>query len=394
MKHKGGNVLSDDPRRGGAKIIFANQLRGLAALMVVASHLIGVFILMGPDVNWVTSSPHYHIGHPLIVGLISWRWLNFGPLGVGIFFLISGFVIPLSLESHPPGRFLVARFFRIFPTLWTALFLEWLTVSAQSRFYGIDMAFGPLAYLSNAALLDTVFDKNFVDMVNWTLCIEIKFYVLMALLRPWILRGRVTPLVVFSALAFALAAAQKHGVIHISSVLADEPMYIGFMFIGTVFYYRIAGLISSVKALGTGAMLTGLFALGWRAGPLGALFPVVTVNYLYAVAIFGAAYFARRHFRAIGFLDFLADISYPLYLIHAIIGFSLMEFIINILHLPYAVALPCGFTGVVLLAWLLHNLAERPSNKFGKRLARDIPWKFPFFTPHAASPRSLGPDKA
>ncbi len=42
--------------------------------------------------------------------------INFGAFGVALFFLISGFVIPLSFQSYGRLDFLVARFFRIYPT--------------------------------------------------------------------------------------------------------------------------------------------------------------------------------------------------------------------------------------------------------------------------------------
>jgi peptidoglycan/LPS O-acetylase OafA/YrhL len=353
------------------RIIFANQLRGLAAVFVMLSHFGWVFILMSPIVSGVTSSPELHIGHPAILYLTSWRWMNFGPFGVGIFFLISGFVIPLSLRSHSAGKFLIARGFRIFPTFWIALLIEWLAVFAQSRFYGRPMAFSPFIYVCNASLIDTTLNNGYVDLVNWTLAIEVKFYILMAILRPWILRGRVTPLICVSVVAFAIAAAERHAIIKVSPALANEPMFIGFMLIGTLFHYRMTGLVSNRKACGTGSLLIGLFLASWGVGPAHDIFEFAT-NYIYALIIFWAFYAARARFRPIRYLDFLADISYPLYLIHSVIGFSIMVFIIEVLHGSYALALPCGLGGAALLAYLLHRTIERPIMKLGKKLSKDL----------------------
>ncbi len=356
----------------GGRIVFANQLRGIASLCVVLSHLGGVFILMGPTVGWIISAPEVHVGHPFILHLTVWRWLNFGPLGVAIFFLISGFVIPLSLRSQDRQGFLVARAFRIFPTLWVALLAEWLVVFAQSRIYGRPMAFTPLVYLCNATLLDTMIGNGYVDLVNWTLAIEVKFYVVMAILRPWVLRGRVLPLIGLAFLAVAGAAAQQHRMIHVPAQFSDELMCIGFMLIGTVFHYRMAGLIGPAKSVGTGAVLLGLFVACWRVGPIQEQFPTVMANYLYALAIFGAAYLARDRFRARRWLDFLADISFPLYLIHSVLGYSVMTFVIRDLGFPYAAALAVTLVAMISFAWLLHEGVERPSLVTGKRLARQL----------------------
>ena len=356
----------------GGKILFANQLRALAALCVVLSHLGGVFILMGPTVGWVTSSPELHVGRPAILQLTSWSWLNLGAFGVAVFFLISGFVIPFSLRAQPAGPFLVARAFRIFPTLWAAILIDWLTVHAQSVYYGRAMAFTPFTYLYNALLLDTAVGHGYVDLVNWTLAIEVKFYIVMALLRPWILRGRVLPLLGFSLLAIAIAAGKQHGFIHIVEALSDEPMYVGFMLIGILFHYHLTGLIRPAKAVATGAILLAFFLLCWRLGPIRNQYPVISVNYLYALLLFWACYLGRGMFRKRRWLDFLAGISFPLYLTHSIVGYSALTFLIARCGFSYASALPAALVLVATLAWLLHRLVELPSMGFGKSLAGSL----------------------
>lgn len=366
-----GARLGTEPAAGG-RIIFANQLRGLAALSVVLSHLGGVFVLMGPMVGWFTSMPEVHVGRTAILQLTGRTYLNFGALGVSVFFLISGFVIPFSLRSQRPGGFLVARSLRIFPTFWAALAVEWLLVHVQSLATGRGMAFGPLTYVWNALLLDSVTGSSVVDLVNWTLAIEVLFYLLMAMLRPAVLRGRMLPFFVVSAAAIAIAAAQAHGVLPVVAQLADEPMFLGYMLIGTVFHYRLTGLIRSVPAAAAILGLCGLFLLCWRLGPMRNQFQVIAVNYLYGLAIFGMAYAARRRFRPLRWIDALADVSYPLYLVHSVVGYSVMALVMHGLGLGYGLALPIGFTAALLVATAIHLVVERPSTSLGRRLARRL----------------------
>ncbi len=81
------------------RVRFANQLRGVAALMVACSPLVGVVWLMPDVVSLVTATPTQTDTVPGIVGLVVYPWVNLGLLEVGVFFLISGLVIPFSLEK-------------------------------------------------------------------------------------------------------------------------------------------------------------------------------------------------------------------------------------------------------------------------------------------------------
>jgi peptidoglycan/LPS O-acetylase OafA/YrhL len=95
--------------------------------------------------------------------------------------------------------------------------------------------------------------------------------------------------------------------------------------------------------------LLALFALCWSIGPQQGQFPVITVYYLYAYLAFGAAYLARDAFRPARLLDFLADISYPLYITHSLIGFALLMIALHAgLAFPLAVALV--LTAVIALS--------------------------------------------
>ena len=356
----------------GGRLVFANQLRGLAALAVVLAHLGGVFVLMGPFVAWITSMPEVHAGHPAMLALTGGLGINLGAFGVSVFFLISGFVIPFSLRGQRAGPFLLARALRIYPTLWAALAVEWLLVRTQSGLSGRGMVFGPLDYLENALLVNAALGGNFVDLVNWTLSVEVMFYLLMACLRGPVLRGRMLPFFAMSLAAIAVAAAWSHGLLPVDRHLAVEPMYVGYMLIGTVFHHHLTGRIGTVRAAAAMLALGLLFALGWRLGPIAAELPGVGLNYLYGYAAFALAYRCRRLFRPVRWLDALAAVSYPLYLLHSIVGYSVMAAAMHLLGLPYAAALPLGLAAALLLATALHVAVELPTTALGRRLTRRL----------------------
>ena len=87
------HALSKIDRR---RIQFLDVLRGIAALMVVLQHAVE------------SASP----------GFAHWtnEYLNFGEIGVVVFFIVSGFIIPVSLEKYNSlPRFWMGRIFRLWP---------------------------------------------------------------------------------------------------------------------------------------------------------------------------------------------------------------------------------------------------------------------------------------
>jgi peptidoglycan/LPS O-acetylase OafA/YrhL len=364
--------VSRRPAGGHGRITFANQLRGLAFLSVMLSHLGGVFVLMGPLVAWVTSMPQVHAGLPAILWLTNNGRINLGALGVSVFFLISGFVIPFSLAEQGRAAFLLSRFFRIFPTFWAALAIEAALVFVQGRIDGLGMAFTPADYLANASLTDTIIGHGFVDLVNWTLSIEVKFYLLMAVLRGAVLAGRVWLFPLVSMAAILIGLAQQHGLLPVSDLLAAEPVYLGYMLIGTVLHLRMVGRIGTVGATLAVFGLLLPFVVGWRIGPLAAEFTALMPSYLLGLTIFACCYGLRRLFRPVRLLDWLAGLSYPLYLIHSVVGYSVMALAMHMFGFGYWGALLLAMGCLVVVATGLHRLVELPSTRFGKRLARRL----------------------
>jgi len=152
-----------------------NLLRGLAALMVVVYHLTnhwdsvkGYFL---PE-----NDPLRRIGH-------------YGHLGVFVFFVISGFVIPLSLYK---GRYTVRSFFRFMFKRLVRLEPPYLVsiclILALSLFYhfthGKPWAYDTERTFSHLLYLTPFTGHEWYNPIYWTLALEFQFYILMALLFP------------------------------------------------------------------------------------------------------------------------------------------------------------------------------------------------------------------
>ena len=360
------------------RLIFANQLRGLAALSVLISHFAGVFWGLRDFIGLSTSSPPIEGATPGVVVLLSNPWFNYGPFGVGIFFLLSGLVIPMSLNRHTRASFMAARLLRIYPTYLVALLIEMAVLHASAAYWHRPFPFSNWQIAENALLIHTSLGQPVIDLVNWTLCIEMKFYLLMTLFAPQMRSGR--PLPLFCAAAGILAAhlAVAWGLFGLAmpnspgfwQATSYESLFLIFMFIGVLFSFHHRRQLATPWLLAGVAMLFIAFSVCWPMSSIGSQFPVAWFNYGYAFLLFTVFYCLRSYARAFFLLDFLASISFPLYLVHAMVGFALMKWLMIRWHWNYTSAVLLTFASVVLLATMLHMIVERRTKALGSLLAK------------------------
>ena len=93
-------------KKPSQRLVTLDYLRGIAALAVMCLH-------MTEQIGAI----HQYPG----------KIFSYGYLGVDLFFVISGFVIFFTLNSKSsPGKFIIARFSRLFPTYSFAVSLAML----------------------------------------------------------------------------------------------------------------------------------------------------------------------------------------------------------------------------------------------------------------------------
>jgi peptidoglycan/LPS O-acetylase OafA/YrhL len=360
------------PGLGAGRLIFANQLRGVAALGVAASHLIGVYWLMQPVVSAVTSAPEQSGARPAILALVSLSWFNFGPFGVGLFFLISGLVIPISLHKHSRGSFLLTRALRIYPICIAALAVDVAMFSASALYWGHPVGLDWWMLLGNGLLIYNYTGQPSFDLVNWTLCIEIKFYLLMALLAWPMRRGSVVALFAVALVLLGVDAAIALGWVAgpAAQAFSGEALYLIFMLIGVLFSFHLHGQLGRLGLALSVIVMTTIFVVCYRVCVLAAQYPGNTLNYLYALALFGTLFALRDYARPFWPLDAMAAISFPFYLVHSILGFTILRVLMVAGHVAYMPALAVAFASVVLVATGLHWSIETWTVSLGRLLSR------------------------
>lgn len=357
------------------KIRFAHQLRAIAALSVVINHYWGIFFapgvraLIGTPASFVPLKPAYaqHVLSP------AWGGFFYGVFGVAVFFLISGLVIPISLRNISTGQFLTRRFFRIYPVYWFCLLISIAMYFICSWYWSTPLSDRiNVSFLArNIPLVHSAAGLPSLDFVSWSLAVELKFYVFFALVS---MLGKSAHQVMLLSIGFmtlccvvAFFSTQGTHFVSVVSNAVSDMKFITFMFLGCLFYYVLYRELSAKVALGYGVIIYGLFVTINACYGTG-LFGALTRNYTYALMLFSLCYLLRSGFKQNRVIDFLADISFPLYLVHSMIGYVAMPILIS-KGVAFTFAWMISLGVAILVAFLVHRYVEIPVNNLGKRLS-------------------------
>lgn len=356
------------------RIEFANNLRGIASFFVLISHLIILFWLHQDTVQKLTGMPFYQGEVPAIsIFLLNNQIINYGGFGVALFFLISGFVIPFALEQQKNIQFVINRIFRIWPTYIAGLSITLAAMLIAHWYFKTPFIPTLKNIIYNMLLIFDLAGGHCIDGVAWTLVIEIKFYLLMMLV-PRLLRDKAMSYIIITALIMVytmfLAFYTTDVGITFYTKVSKLFMFITFMFLGTGFYLLYRNKMKpSYFVLFTIYLLTLFFTQGYFNHYLFPDGQGVKSAYLSAFIIFSLFYVMQDKIIFPKIFNLLADISYPLYVIHSILGCIYMHIFLS--YLPYPnLALSTCVIVVICIAYLLHKIIENPSNQLGKHLGK------------------------
>ena len=368
--------IAQNRKSVAARIEFANTLRGVAAMSVICAHLGNTFWYWPDIVQMLTGIPNTP-AHPSILSRIVPDTL--GGWGVSLFFVISGFVIPFSLERYGVKGFIVGRLWRIWPTCWVGLSITVAAVLIGVHFMGgavpftfrdvITHYFPPLAAIA---------DSRQIDSVMWTLEIEMFFYIVCALAAPRLRDGHWTlwlfPVAVFVVwLGVDQVVAQlreSHPVLVRRLTYFDlDPPYIVFLFTGVALHLFQRGKMRLPGTVAAIVLCMGLFAASQEISQTPIKSSVVV--YGLGLCLFVACMMAQGWFGRVAILRFFSNISYPIYIIHGVAGYVMLNAMMR--HgWNSDVASLSTILFMIGLAWLVHRFVEMPTHKIGQRIARRL----------------------
>lgn len=311
-------------------------LRGLAALLVVLFHFL---------------DRYEHTGSTELS-------LNYGYMGVHLFFIISGFVIHLTLDKvRGAADFLCKRASRLYPAYWAGVIL-----TAFSLCY---LSYEPCKVSLFQLLVNITMFQGFVrvapiDGVYWTLTVELCFYLLMAIVLVF---GQVKRMPIV-CLAWLIASLiwQKLFMQDASGImrmlffpLITEYAY---LFCTGIVFYRIYNkrnthvdwIILSFAVISAFSFLSYQELL------------VLTI----LVSLFSVVVFSSNRLESIfsaNILVWLGGVSYSWYLIHQNIGYIIMDYSYA-LGADYLLSVLAAFGGTLGIAYLINKFMEVPGSRW------------------------------
>jgi peptidoglycan/LPS O-acetylase OafA/YrhL len=394
-----------------SRLAWLDALRGFAALCVVFDH--GSTLLLLPARSFL------------------YQWLNLGQYGVFVFFLVSGYIVPASLERKGSVRgFWISRAFRLYPMFLAGLLLSALAYKTGHGTIANAGANRVTAVLGWLFMLQNLNAGVNVPLVTWTLSYEMVFYLLLAGLFSWGMHRRSG----WYATAFAVGAVALGGVLPMAGIaywsrvpaagslvldaVTDALILAGLvlalssrsslvkggaslaalvglvlltfnqnypypwsgfvilalMFTGTLIYRAEQGQVNRIAAAALVVLVLALATVAgvWHGVRYGQDWQVQwATSVLLAGATFGVGLAVRR-WPVPGWCAWLGMISYSVYLLHPLV-FNVYRSI-PVLHrthtMPDQVLFFAGIVAVIIaLSALTYYLIEKPMQRLGHRVA-------------------------
>jgi peptidoglycan/LPS O-acetylase OafA/YrhL len=313
-------------------------LRGIAALWVVLSHL-------------TSSMAHFWLKtQPAVAARIEVADIDlYGYLAVDLFFIVSGFVIIMSIDrSRSVSDFAISRFARLFPAYWAAV--------------AISAGFGLLAPLPghvvtvgqalvNMTMLEEYFRVSFLDPSYWSLSVELGFYALMALIMATGQRHKIETL----GLLWVVAGTASQHLLPALGMASPSDVGTGIATYGSLFYAGI--LFHGIRTIGFTWWRAGGIVLALAARALSLAPEMIAIECVIFV-VFALAVAGRLPVLGSRPLLMLGGISYSLYLINQPLSVRLQLLFYELGAPPLlnsAVTLGLVIAGAALLAHLVEH---------------------------------------
>jgi peptidoglycan/LPS O-acetylase OafA/YrhL len=398
------------------RLRWLDALRGIAVLAVVYEHF-GTYLVPG-------------------LKLATTQWVHAGTFGVMLFFLVSGYIVPASIERRGNVRdFWIGRVFRLYPAFLVTIAIAALLALLGPGWVPASLSEQPAtSVLAHLTMLHEVIGAENLQHQFWTLAYEMVFYLLVTvvfvagvhrfsaeiavlLAGAAVALGGVLPSRAFAADGLAVrnltaltALVLFAGVIMVSArrravVIGGAVLLGGFvltlvganqrsgawegliilavMFTGTALYRFHTGQIAAARAV---AAVGVVVAAAVGAVHLhGGMWHLVNVSrfpaerawlggLLLALAFFGAG-ILLRHRRVPGWLAWLGAVSYSVYLLHFAVIYLTKGWLVPHQDAPALVraGLAAAYLAVLLLAsGACYRLVELPFQRLGRRLVHRL----------------------
>ncbi|OKY26637.1 acyltransferase [Thalassotalea sp. PP2-459] len=288
-------------------------------------------------------------------------------MGINFFFVISGFVIFMSVADGSVRKFLISRFVRLYPAYWAALIM---TSIATVYFGGEVFSINWPQFWANVTMINETMDYKPIDGAYWTLYIELKFYLFMLfILATGVMKyfqSIIALVLVGSTVVLFFPWA-----VNINMFTAMFPHWSGYFAAGCIFYLIRRDGINFYRTLLLALAYFYIIKQSTLFGGLMGQWFSITFD-LEVIVWINSAFFALLMVTALvkenplrkAWCYYLGVFTYPIYLVHQHIGYMAFNYFGTENNITWLVVLTVLV--MAILAWLVHQLVEV---EIGKRLS-------------------------
>ena len=294
-----------------------DALRGIAALMVVFFHF-----TMGRRDEYNS-------------------FFKLGTTGVDLFFIISGFVIFLSINQVSNIKeFIINRVSRLYPTYWTAVsftFIFIVSIALQAKTFGTEHLF--LKYLANLTMFHFYLDTDNLDGPYWTMIIEMLFYITIMIFYRFKILSHIRTIGVITCIIIFISNNFYFDNYYVQYYMLWVPIFqfIPLFFSGILFYklyhekqHKLINYLIIILCL---ICQITFFTFSGRSSSFISQFQYATMLTIY-FTLFTLFVNHKLQFIVNRFTLFMGKISFALYLIHQFVS---LKYIIPYFHLELGI---------------------------------------------------------
>lgn len=300
------------------RIYQIDLFRFIAAISVVLFH----YLFRGWAADNMSDVSFNEIGH----------FFKYGYLGVELFFIISGFVIILSIKKRSISKFIISRFSRLYPIYWICLILTFsiIVLYGEPR-YNADFN----QFFFNLSMFQNYLGVKSIDGVYWTLFVEMKFYIF--IVGTYLLLNKLKEFKIEYVVIFWLSLTLFYLPLHELFIFKVLNYFLilewSSYFIAGMIFYQIYKNSSSIKylVLLTISFTVSLYHAFLRIEPMEIKYntsfsPLIigVIIFIFYLIMYLVTTNKMKKINSPKLIE-LGLLTYPLYLIHQNIGFIIFN---------------------------------------------------------------------
>ena len=301
---------------------------------------------------------------------------NIGAMGVDLFFIISGFVIFMTIQKTTHWKaFAWSRFSRLYPTYWFCVTLTTLIIILKLFFISSSVSEHGmlLKYFANMTMVQYYFNIDSIDGPYWTLIIELVFYtfiILLMLTKTIKYIEYIGVVFMLFCLCYTFDIVANNFYFQKISLALPIINYFPLFYAGVILYkMKFEQLTIMRMSLFFITFIIQCFLFRhcyYNIKYIDLTEYIVTLSIIYG----GFVLYLFNKLKVIvnPITKWLGQLSYSLYLIHQYIGVSvIIPGLMKYLHLNFWMSAMIAFIVILSFAHLIHQYIEKPSIHFLRR---------------------------